>query len=221
MRNSRTKTKLLARRQFLLRSGYVLSGAAISGGLGACKPQTASATGEETNARSLRLEPTPETAIEPPIEYVKPTSQDLTRISLVDTIIPADQSVGAIDLGLDTMLTDEMASQPKAKEWVERMVHSVSQICLAQHRKEFRDLDIDQREQFVTELLANKVNVITWNDLRRLRSLLLTWYYHSEEGAATIGFYLPAHYPSYPGKRASANTDSAQIDFSRTAAGNT
>ena len=198
-----------------------MSGAALGGSLGACKPQPASsATGDETSARSLNLKPAPETVIDPAVEHAEPTPQDLTRISLVDTIIPTDQSVGAIELGLDTKLTEEMASKPKAKEWIERMVHSVSQICLAQHRKEFRDLDIDQREQFLNDLLANRVNAITWNDLRRLRRVLLTWYYHSEVGAATVGFYLPAHYPSYPGQRASAKKGaSAQINSARAARG--
>ena len=184
-----------------------MSGAVLGTSLGACKPQSASAAPEEeTRARFLTAQTTAA------VENTDPTPQDLTRISLIDTIIPADQSVGAIDLGLDTQLTEEMASQPKAKEWVDRMVNSVSQMCLAQHRKQFRDLDIDQREQFISKLLAKSANTIIGNDLRRLRSLLLTRYYRSEVGAATIGFYLPAHYPSYPGDRASAKTASAAGD---------
>jgi hypothetical protein len=190
MRNSRFKAKLIPRRQFLLRSAYLISAAALGTG----KLQTASA--QEPRPGPLGIKP-----------YVaRLTSQDLTRISLLDTIIPADQSGGAIDLGLDTTLTQEMASQPKAKQWIDRMVSSVSQMCLAQHRKPFYDLNIDQREQFINELLADRANTIIWGDLNRLRRVLLTWYYQSEVGAATIGFYLPAHYPSYPGDRASANT---------------
>jgi hypothetical protein len=205
MRNSRFKSKLTPRRQFLLRSGYLISGAAF----GACIPQTASAQEPRPGPLSIKT------------NVAQATPQDLTRISLLDTIIPADQSGGAIDLGLDTKLTQEMASQPKTKQWVDRMVHSVSQMCLAQHRKPFHDLYIDQREQLINDLLADRANTITWGDLNRLRRVLLTWYYQSEVGAATIGFYLPAHYPSYPGDRTSAETVSIKRASAKRAAANT
>jgi hypothetical protein len=107
--------------------------------------------------------------------------------------------VGAIGLGLDARLQAEMTSRPQVNDMVKRLVHSVTQMSLAQHRAQFRNLNIDMREQFLIEMLNNKTNAIVWRDIWQLRRLIVTWFYQSDAGAKSVGFWLPATYPSYPG----------------------
>lgn len=180
------------RRRFLLGSGYV-AGTSLLGGLAGCQPGTMLPSAELPEPEVV------ERSIAPPPPAPVPTADDLTRISIVDTIIPEDEAAGAISVGLDILLQTEMSGRPQINDLVKRLVHSVTQMSLARHRAQFRDLSLDLREEFLTELLNNKTNAIVWRDMWQMRRLIVTWFYQSDAGAKSVGFWLPPTYPSYPG----------------------
>ena len=117
--------------------------------------------------------------------------------ALVDTLVPADDSAGALDIGLHLRLLERTAQEPK---WAERLVlieTAIDKLALGTHRKPFSKLGLDQRESLLVELLQRHSPL--QQTVRRFRHLILMWYYASTEGRASAGYQLPADYPAYPG----------------------
>lgn len=126
-----------------------------------------------------------------------PLEQVQTLSSIVDTCIPADEAVGALDLGLDRKLQDEIRTKPKTADLVARLLTAIESKALGRHRKAFHLLKVDQREALLLELGGDKSNRPIQRDFNQLRKTLMHWYYSSPEGQAGLDYVLPANYPAY------------------------
>ncbi|MEM7358853.1 MAG: gluconate 2-dehydrogenase subunit 3 family protein [Pseudomonadota bacterium] len=125
------------------------------------------------------------------------TGQDELLSCIVDTCIPADESPGALDLGLDNKLKQEIKTKPKTAELINRLIPAVKNKSLSKYRKSFCQLDVAEREALLIELSIDRSQVQNQSDFRKFRRTLFQWYYSSAEGQAGLGYTLPAHYPAY------------------------
>ena len=117
--------------------------------------------------------------------------------ALVDTLVPADDSAGALDISLHLKLLEHTAQQPK---WHERLIlvqTAIDKLALSTHQQAFNKLGLDQRETLLLELLQRKSPL--QQEVARFRQLIVMWYYASPEGSASVGYQLPADYPAHPG----------------------
>lgn len=128
-------------------------------------------------------------------------TEDLATLkSVVDTLIPKTDTLGALELGLDQKLVGIVQSNPNEFDLVSGLLASLASLSLSQHQRTFDELDIDQREGLLNQLLARDfADAKARQAMQKLRTTLLSWYYQSREGAAGINYVLPGHYPSHPG----------------------
>lgn len=121
--------------------------------------------------------------------------------SLVDTIVPSDDFVGALGLGLDQRLASEMQQKPRTNERIERLLVATNKQALKLFQSDFHKLNLNQREQLLTEVLLSDRQVVFKSDLNRIRRKIIRWYYTSEDGQASLDYASPGHYPTYAGSR--------------------
>ena len=132
--------------------------------------------------------------------YLRPASlswQDKMLRSLVDTIVPADEFAGALDANIDNMAAEQMRNKPKFKEQVLTLFDGIAKVSLGQHRKAFYKLNIDQREELLTNMLKHGSPQLNRTNLRRFRKFVLNEFYMSEIAHASLEYQLPSHYPAY------------------------
>ena len=118
-----------------------------------------------------------------------------TLISIIDTIIPQDEFAGAIGIGLDIELQKQVEQKPKIKELITRIVKNVAGV--SSHQGAFFELNVDQRESLLNSIIKDSTKPIQRRDLVLLRNMLITSFYQSEIGTASIGYVLPASYPAF------------------------
>lgn len=117
--------------------------------------------------------------------------------ALADTLVPADDSAGALDAGLHLKLLEHTVQKP---QWHERLIlieAAINKLALSMHHQAFSKISLDQRETLLGELLQRPSPL--QQEVRRFRQLIMQWYYASAEGRASAGYQLPADYPAYPG----------------------
>jgi hypothetical protein len=115
---------------------------------------------------------------------------------IIDTILPADEFLGALDLGLDKQLFKWMQTNEKWSERFIELTYSVDDISAKDHMSEFIRLSVDERENLLITILADGADTSRLS-LARLRAMIINWYYTSDQGHATLNYTLPAHYPTY------------------------
>jgi hypothetical protein len=125
-----------------------------------------------------------------------------TLHSIVDTILPEDETVGAISLGIDKAIEKEMQHQPKTQALVHRMVEAVNNAALSQQQAAFLLLDIDQREELLLSLLKRGSPRTTRYDLQQIRKKVFVAFYTSNEGQKSINYLAPNQYANYSGMQA-------------------
>jgi len=137
----------------------------------------------------------------------KQPAHHATLSSLVDTIVPADEFPGALDLKLDDKLFDsmngdkmngdKMNSNKMSRIKFKKLAESIDNLTLSTERKKFTQLNLDQRETLLEDILKNDITLITRHDLYQLRSVILKWYYSTQQGRQSLGYLLPSDYPAY------------------------
>ena len=120
-----------------------------------------------------------------------------TLISIIDTIIPQDQFAGAIDIGLDIKIQQQIDKRLKLKELLTRIITNITAVCAQQHQSHFFELNVDQRENLLNSIINNFTKPLIRRDLVLLRNTVFTFYYQSETGTASLGYMLPTNYPVY------------------------
>ncbi|MEE9447666.1 MAG: gluconate 2-dehydrogenase subunit 3 family protein [Arenicellales bacterium] len=125
-----------------------------------------------------------------------------TAVQITDTLIPADQSAGALDIGLDKRMLARLEDDLAWREMIYRLGDAVNKQAWQDHKQLLFALNIDQREALLTTLLNDErsENTQTHDDLLRLRSTMMVWYYRAPAGHQSLQYTLPAHYPAYPKK---------------------
>lgn len=166
--------------QFNTRRKFLIAAAALSGaaGLGLYGHQT-SQTRNQLTKGELTIDANP-----------------ILR-SIVDTIIPEDQSPGALSLQIDTQLQQKMLKKPTLNAQVERLLKSVSKASLTTHRQAFETLTIDQRETLLLSMLERDAPQRARFDMQAIRQNVMALFYTSEQGQASINYLAPKHYPAY------------------------
>lgn len=129
----------------------------------------------------------------------EPKHQSESRLltAIVDTIVPADHTPGAVDAQIDKMLRKNMQKQKSISEQMTRLSIVVGKIALTKYRRVFYELDVDQRESILSGLLTRSAPHIARADLLSMRQFVLTQFYRSQEGRKSINYVLPSHYPAY------------------------
>ena len=115
--------------------------------------------------------------------------------AILDAILPADESPGALDLSLDQQFEKLCQRDSKWQRTSSLLQTAINQSALSQHRQSFAQISAQQREALLVELLER--NSVVRSELNRLRLLLFDWYYSSPAGHASLGYQLPSHYPAY------------------------
>lgn len=132
--------------------------------------------------------------------YLRPASlswQEKMLRSLIDTIVPADEFAGALDVKTDHIATEEMRNKAKFKEQLLALFDGIAKNSLGQHHKAFYKLNIDQREALLNKMLERGSPQLNRTHLRRFRRFVLNHFYMSKPGHASLQYQLPSHYPAY------------------------
>ncbi len=127
----------------------------------------------------------------------KLTPEEKILRSMVDTIVPADSTPGAVDAGIDILLGKAMRSQRNLSPRVERVSAVIDKTALAENRRGFTELDLGQREAILNKIISARNSPLIRGDLLSIRQFVLTKFYSSNKGRESINYVLPAHYPSY------------------------
>ena len=123
-----------------------------------------------------------------------------TRLSLrsiIDTLVPEDDTPGAISLGIDAVMIEKMDRIPKTRTLIHRLIESVNKGALTAHQQGFALLNIDQREQLLLGMLERSAPQRSRFDLQRVRQEVLKAFYSTPNGQGSINYASPNRYPSY------------------------
>ena len=123
--------------------------------------------------------------------------QEKMLSAIVDTVVPADHTPGALDAKIDKLVSKRMQELGDFEKQMLRLSSMVSKASLAKYRRDFYKLSLGQRELILNALLALGAPKIVRADLKKLRQFVLTEFYHSKEGRESINYVLPSHYPTY------------------------
>ena len=129
----------------------------------------------------------------------KPASPDDLIASVVDTIVPRDETPGALDLGLDLELIERLENNSKSRERVNNLLTVISEAAIQAHRRPFTRLSQLDRESVLMSILEGENTAPGYVDMHRLRTTIFTWYYRSREVQSSLGYTQPNRYPAYPG----------------------
>ena len=129
----------------------------------------------------------------------QPASPDDLIASVVDTIVPRDETPGALDLGLDLELIERIERNAKSHERVNNLLTVISEAAMQGHRRPFTRLSQSDRESVLMSILQGENTAPGYIDMHRLRTTIFTWYYRSREVQSSLGYTQPNRYPAYPG----------------------
>ncbi len=113
--------------------------------------------------------------------------------SICDTILPADEHPGALDLGIDQQLIDVVNSGRTRFDFISSTITFIDNRAKQQHHRSFTELDIDERERLVLELLQNAPSAQRRQQMN-LRAEVLRRYYRTETGHHSLGYRAPNSY---------------------------
>lgn len=113
--------------------------------------------------------------------------------ALVDTIVPADSTPGALHYGVDLALQETTQQST-------RLANSLSTVLDYFELKAgpaLNDLSLEQREQALGSLLIDKSLAAERQALRYLRRFVLDRYYTQVEVQRSLGYTVPSSNPNY------------------------
>lgn len=119
--------------------------------------------------------------------------QTTTLSMMLDTLLPEDDFAGALTLGYDTRLQQQLKTNPGKYGYLPRLVDDIDQLSKKHHKQTFAMLKQAQREALLTQELEHGADVIK-QPLNKLRALIFNWYYGSQEGQRSLGYLAPAFY---------------------------
>lgn len=123
----------------------------------------------------------------------KPTASTLLN-AIVDTLIPRDDSPGALDLGLDQKLLQLINRNPERHANLNVFAGRINEISIAQVQTGFTKLSSSKREAMLTTILDEPGQSTNKRALLKLRGYILGWYYRSETGHRSLGYTAPNKY---------------------------
>ncbi len=115
--------------------------------------------------------------------------------SICDTILPADEHPGALDLGIDQQLTELKNAGSTRFDFLSNAIEFIDNQAKRRYQTSFTELDIDEREKLILELLQNAPSAQR-HQLINLRTEILRRYYRTETGHQSLGYQAPNVYLS-------------------------
>lgn len=120
-----------------------------------------------------------------------------TLATVVDTLIPADDHLGGLDMRIDQSMSDQMQASPPLMKRFERLIRTVEQLSLHSHRAAFNTLNVDQREALLIGMLDRDAPRQARDDLFKFRSAVFKLFYQNPAGQDTLGYLAPSRYGAY------------------------
>lgn len=120
--------------------------------------------------------------------------------ALIDTFVPADETPGAIDLGIDLPILARIRINQENLNSIEQMLNDMNALMLERYGKHFQAATLAQRTDLVSEILHSGVR---YKDIRiqatSLRTSTLNAFYSSETAFDMLDYHPPSQggYPDY------------------------
>jgi len=118
---------------------------------------------------------------------------DMSLRALVDTIVPADQDPGAVDVGIHLQLMEKISKDPAQYSLYVKGLAMFDAEAQLRHRRRFADLDLDAREKLLIAMVRGMKK--EYADGRRCiiyaRHAVLTAFYSSPAGWRVLGYRPP------------------------------
>jgi hypothetical protein len=121
--------------------------------------------------------------------------QKSTLALILDTLLPADEYPGALELGYEHRLSQQINTDSAKFGYLSGFAEQIDVASKRHHKKAFSALSVEQREALLEQILETGAQM-TQRNLIRLRSLIFRWYYGSAQGQRSLGYLAPATYPA-------------------------
>jgi len=120
--------------------------------------------------------------------------------ALVDTIVPADESPGALTLGVDTMLFSRIRTNSNYLQLIADTIATLDALAVEQADLAFSKLELSQRTSLVARVLSSRKQFPeAGRQINALRAQILTEFYASELAFTMLDYHPPSQggYPDY------------------------
>lgn len=121
--------------------------------------------------------------------------------AVIDTLVPADDAPGAIDLGIDRQLLEQVKLNSDYTVNITQALESLHQFAIEHYQRAFDRLSLELRTELLGTMLDSRNNEI--DDARiqfvDLRLKTITRYYSSEDAFGMLDYHPPLQggYPDY------------------------
>jgi hypothetical protein len=119
--------------------------------------------------------------------------------AIIDTLIPADQTPGALDIGIDQIIKDKGEQDPKWRTRNALLVKSANEFAQQYFQKSFVELNQDNKETVLHMVFSFKHISDQTQLLEHLtfKQEVMSLFYNSETGHKALAYTPPYRYPSY------------------------
>jgi len=120
--------------------------------------------------------------------------------ALVDTIVPADESPGAVALGVDRMLFSRIRKNANYLKVITETFDALDKMAVQQSDLSFAKLDLAQRSSIISRVLnSRKQFPEASRQIGALRTQVLTEFYASGLAFTMLDYHPPSQggYPDY------------------------
>ena len=120
--------------------------------------------------------------------------------ALIDTFVPADETPGAIDLGIDLPILARIRTNQEYLNVIEQVFDDLNALMQEQYEKRFEVATLAQRTDVVSRVLRSSVQYKNAKiQLSSLRTSTLSAFYSSEAAFEMLDYHPPSQggYPDY------------------------
>ncbi len=119
--------------------------------------------------------------------------------TLIDTFVPADDAPGAIDLGIDRVLLEQVNSNSDYLNKVTQSLQMLHESATEKYHQPFDRISLAQRTRLVEYFLSSREDTNTHLQLTSLRLKTMTKYYTSAAAFEMLNYHPPSQggYPDY------------------------
>ena len=120
--------------------------------------------------------------------------------ALIDTFVPADETLGASDLGIEKPILKRISENPENLGGVVKMLETVNALTLERFGEHFNMASLSQRTKVVSTLLSGRAEYKeAQSRISSLRTSTLSAFYSSEAAFEMLDYHPPSQggYPDY------------------------
>ena len=131
-----------------------------------------------------------------------PSRKDIDSIfaAVIDTFIPADDFAGAIDVGVDVQLLEQIRASRSYLKTMSRILDALDKTTKERLGSSFSSATLNQRTRLLSEILAGKMlDSNARMQLSHIRHNALTLFYTSPQAFDMLDYHPPSQggYPDY------------------------